>query len=84
MEHKLGKRLKKVVELAGLDWSQAKQHLADTSWEQTLEANRTRMYGAGCWGVPSYRLLDKDGGEILGVWGQDRLWLVSQMIAEKS
>jgi hypothetical protein len=30
--------------------------------------------------VPSFRLLDTDGSEVLGAWGQDRLWLVSREI----
>lgn len=76
------KGMRKVVETAGLDWSQAKQHLSDNSWQETLESNRKRMYGFGSWGVPSYRLLDADGNEVISAWGQDRLWLVSKKIQE--
>ena len=62
--------MKKVAELAGLDWSEARNHLDGTDWEQPLEANRTRMYSFGSWGVPSYHLLDENGKEVLGVWGR--------------
>lgn len=69
--------LRKVVEAAGLDWSQAVQHLDDPGWEQILEENRLAMYEAGLWGVPSFRLLDAEGQPLLTLWGQDRLWLVA-------
>jgi len=38
------------------------------------------MYGFGSWGVPSFRLLDEAGNTVLGLWGQDRLWLFSREI----
>lgn len=38
------------------------------------------MYHNGLWGVPSYRLLDESGNEILALWGQDRLWLFAREI----
>lgn len=74
--------LRKVVESAGLDWDEAKHQLNNDAWREPLEDNRKRMYEFGSWGVPSYRLLDRDGQEILGVWGQDRLWLVARKIEE--
>jgi 2-hydroxychromene-2-carboxylate isomerase len=74
--------MRKVVELAGLDWAEARRHLQDDSWAHELEQNRLDLYAAGLWGVPSYRLLDGAGNEILSCWGQDRLWLVSRRIAE--
>ncbi|MHA7811284.1 MAG: DsbA family protein [Marinobacter adhaerens] len=76
--------LRKVVENAGLDWDEAKAHLDDDSWEAPLENNRLSMYEFGSWGVPSYRLLDAKGNEILSAWGQDRLWLVAQKISDLS
>ncbi|MCD8521781.1 MAG: DsbA family protein [Saccharospirillaceae bacterium] len=76
--------IRKVVEDAGLDWHEAKQHLDDDTCLSLLEDNRKSMYGFGNWGVPSYRLLDAEGRELLGVWGQDRLWLVAQKILENS
>ena len=77
------KGLRRVVEAAGLDWSEAKQHLQDADWESVVEDNRLAMYDRGIWGVPSYRLLDGDGDCLLSIWGQDRLWLVSRAIQEK-
>ncbi|WP_298636428.1 DsbA family protein [uncultured Umboniibacter sp.] len=74
--------LRKVVESAGLTWSEAKQHLHDDDWKDLLEGNRLAMYQFGSWGVPSYRLLDASGQQIMGVWGQDRLWLVAKKISE--
>ena len=74
--------LREVVRMAGLDWHQAKTHLHDQSWRELLEENRQRIYASGIWGVPSYRLLDREGRELLSVWGQDRLWLVAEGMRE--
>lgn len=74
------KGLRQVVEKTGLDWHQAKRHLSNPSWEQTLEVNRLAMYQSGLWGVPSFRVLNRQGEETLAVWGQDRLWLVAHEI----
>ena len=74
------KGLKKVIEKAGLSWDEAKTIIGQKSWEPLLEANRRAMYGAGLWGVPSLRLLNEKGEQLLGIWGQDRLWLVAQEI----
>ena len=38
------------------------------------------MYECGLWGVPSFRLLDETGEQVLALWGQDRLWLFSREI----
>ena len=72
--------LRQVVEAAGLSWEQAQKHLDDPVWESLIEANRLAMYEFGCWGVPSYRLLDADGQTVLALWGQDRLWLFAREI----
>jgi 2-hydroxychromene-2-carboxylate isomerase len=74
--------LKWVCEEAGLDWSEAKQHIGTPGWEDMLEKNRLAMYEFGLWGVPSYRLLDADKRVVLAVWGQDRLWLVARTIQD--
>ena len=74
--------LRYVVEQTGLDWQAAKQHLADSDWESRLEENRLIMYESGLWGVPSFRLLDATGNEIVSAWGQDRLWLIAQHIQQ--
>jgi 2-hydroxychromene-2-carboxylate isomerase len=72
--------LRMAVEQAGLDWSEARTQLGDSRWQDMLEENRMAMYNAGLWGVPSYRLLNKEGDEVLALWGQDRLWLLSREI----
>jgi 2-hydroxychromene-2-carboxylate isomerase len=72
--------LKRVIESAGLNWSEAKTHLGNTEWDALLEINRISMYEGGLWGVPSYRLIDAQGQTHLEIWGQDRLWLVAREI----
>jgi len=72
--------MRKVVEAAGLNWSEAQQHLGKPGWESILEEKRLAMYEAGLWGVPSFRLLDERGEQILALWGQDRLWLFAREI----
>lgn len=74
------KGLRTVVEQAGLDWNRAKPLVGKPGWESQLEANRLAMYNAGLWGVPSFRLLDESGEELLALWGQDRLWLFAREI----
>lgn len=75
--------LKYVIEQSGLSWSEAQSHLNDDTWQEKLETNRLKMYNCGIWGVPSFRLLDKDGEEIFATWGQDRLWLIEEMIQQQ-
>jgi 2-hydroxychromene-2-carboxylate isomerase len=72
--------MRTVVENAGLSWDEAKPIMGNAEWEDELEANRLAMYGFGCWGVPSFRLLDSEGKQVLGLWGQDRLWLFAREI----
>ncbi|MGI9330280.1 MAG: DsbA family protein [Gammaproteobacteria bacterium] len=72
--------LRKVVEDARLNWGEAQEHLGDPAWEGLLEQNRLIMYEAGLWGVPSFRLLDESGNQLLALWGQDRLWLFAREI----
>ena len=74
------KGLQKVVEKAGLDWREATNIVGQPGWEPALESNRLAMYNSGLWGVPSFRLLDEAGEEILALWGQDRLWLFAREI----
>ncbi|MEM9335916.1 MAG: DsbA family protein, partial [Pseudomonadota bacterium] len=74
------KGLRRVVEFAGLDWTEAKSRIGTPGWESLLEGNRLALRERGLWGVPSYRLLDTSGDPLLEVWGQDRLWVVAQQI----
>jgi len=75
--------LRQVVERAGLDWSEARRQLDTPGWEDVLEQNRLAMYRSGLWGVPSFRLLDDRGVELLALWGQDRLWLIGREIQQR-
>lgn len=72
--------LKHVVQQAGLDWDRAREKLGKPGWQDALEENRLAMYTAGLWGVPSFRLLDAQGKQIMALWGQDRLWLIARAI----
>ena len=72
--------LQRVVERAGLNWGDAKQKLGQPGWEALLENNRLAMYASGLWGVPSFRLLDDNGKQLLALWGQDRLWLFARRV----
>jgi 2-hydroxychromene-2-carboxylate isomerase len=72
--------LRKVVERAGLDWATARRLVGRPGWEAMLEENRLAMYESGLWGVPSFRLLDETGAQLLALWGQDRLWVIAQEI----
>jgi 2-hydroxychromene-2-carboxylate isomerase len=73
-----------VVERAGLDWGEARQHLGLPGWESELEANRLTMISElGSWGVPSFRLRGPAGEPDLCTWGQDRLWLVGREIQRR-
>ena len=45
-----------------------------------VEQNRQALYDAGLWGLPSFRLLDEQGEQLLALWGQDRLWLFAREI----
>ncbi len=72
--------MKIVVENAGLSWPEARAIMGNGDWQGEIEENRLAMYDFGSWGVPSFRLLDEAGSEVLGLWGQDRLWLFSREI----
>jgi len=72
--------IRTVVEKADLAWEEAEKILGNRDWEPELEENRLAMYEFGSWGVPSFRLLDEAGREVLALWGQDRLWLFAREI----
>ncbi|MFP6638683.1 MAG: DsbA family protein [Myxococcota bacterium] len=72
--------LRRVVERVGLSWAEAQPLIGNDDWKEEIEANRLAMYGFGSWGVPSFRLLDARGEEVLALWGQDRLWLFAREI----
>ncbi len=75
--------LRHVVERAGLSWSEAQAHRADSAWRDELEDNRRAMLDMGLWGVPSFRVSGGDRAPF-ATWGQDRLWLVEREITARS
>ena len=66
--------MRKIVERAGLDWSDAKEVIDNDDWRDEAEANRAEMMNRGIWGVPSFRV-----GETI-TWGQDRLWVIEHAL----
>ena len=62
--------LRRIVEEAGLDWSEGRGYLDDPAWREEAERNREELFDLGMWGVPSFRV-----GSV-AVWGQDRLWVL--------
>lgn len=74
--------LRHVVEAAGLPWNEAANIVDNDDWIPLIEANRQAMYSFGLWGVPSFRLLDREGEPLVHAWGQDRLWLIANEIQQ--
>jgi len=73
--------MQKIVEAAGLDWSEAKPILdsefASGDWRTWAEHNYSQMRALGLWGVPSFAYED------VAVWGQDRIDVIEQRVCEK-
>ncbi len=77
--------LRKVVEGAGLDWTDAQVHLGSDGWQEAVQQAQDELEGQmGFWGVPCFRLRGGDGFEDISVWGQDRLWLIAAEIRKRS
>ena len=72
------KQLEAVVTISGLNWSEAKQALQGNTWRTIVEKNRQAMVELGLWGVPSFEFDD------FHCWGQDRLWLLEEVIKLKA
>ena len=72
--------MKKIVETAGLDWSEAKpimdRELASGEWRIWAEENYSKMRELGLWGVPSFAYKD------VSVWGQDRIDVIERRVCE--
>lgn len=66
--------LRRIVEAAGLDWTEAHAQLHRDDWRAVAESNRADMMDHGVWGVPSFRIEDKV------TWGQDRLWVIEDVL----
>jgi 2-hydroxychromene-2-carboxylate isomerase len=66
--------LRRLVERADLDWSDARAAIADDGWRVWASDHATDLDAAGLWGVPSYRVGDHV------VWGQDRLGMLADRL----
>ena len=75
--------LRHVVAAAGLSWGDARKQLHNDHWQAELEDNRLALYQQNCWGVPSFRLLDRDAPATPLLWGQDRLWWFAREIQRR-
>lgn len=60
---------------AGLNDAQTATALADDSWRDRVELNRSALLDAGLWGAPSFRVSGQEAH-----WGQDRLWMLEDDI----
>jgi 2-hydroxychromene-2-carboxylate isomerase len=75
--------LQNVVTDLGLDWQVIKKDLNTKRWKKILNDNVEDMYAGNCWGVPSFKITDQDGGNPFYVWGQDRMWLLKEEISKR-
>ncbi|MDP3940554.1 MAG: DsbA family protein [Deltaproteobacteria bacterium] len=75
--------LRRIVERAGLSWTEALEHLDREGWREELEENRKTLFEMGLWGVPSFRIIGGAGKTDYHTWGQDRLWRVEQEISRR-
>ena len=75
--------LQNVVTDLGLDWQVIKKDLNTKRWKKILNDNVEDMYAGNCWGVPSFKITDQDGGNPFYVWGQDRMWLLKEEIFKR-
>jgi 2-hydroxychromene-2-carboxylate isomerase len=62
-----------IAQRAGITSEQVNAALADNSWRDAAETNRSEMLTSGLWGVPSFRIDDRPA-----LWGQDRIWMLEQ------
>ncbi len=75
--------LETLINKLGLDWSIIKNDLNTKQWKHDLELNLKDMYSGNCWGVPSFKVTDEDGGNPFYTWGQDRIWLIKEEMAKR-
>lgn len=76
--------LKSLVDELNLPWEKIKLELGNNYWRKILENNLQEMYEGNCWGVPSFKLSDKNNKNPFYQWGQDRIWLIEEEIIKRS
>jgi len=75
--------LENLAQDLGLDWPVIKKDLNTKHWKKIVNDNVEDMYSGNCWGVPSFKITDEDGGNPFYVWGQDRMWLLKEEIFKR-
>ena len=70
--------LRRIVQRAGLSWSEARPLIGNDDWRAEAEANRREMMQLGLWGVPCFRVDD------VSVWGQDRMWVIEDALIART
>lgn len=70
--------LQEVIERAGMDWPSAQARLASGYETNFAEENDKALHDIGLWGVPSFRC-----GNEFSTWGQDRLWMVDEVLSRQ-
>ena len=68
------KGLSQIVQAAGLNWPTARDELKSQTWRRRVEQNQNRLQELGLWGVPSFHV------EGQSIWGQDRLWVLTDLL----
>ncbi|MEM7741651.1 MAG: MFS transporter [Pseudomonadota bacterium] len=72
------------VQAAGLDWQEAQAHRGSDEWRRVVAQNQEDMTkGMRLWGVPSFRVEGPGDEPPLDLWGQDRLWVVTEEIKRR-
>ncbi|MEO1656650.1 MAG: DsbA family protein [Pseudomonadota bacterium] len=77
--------LKAGIEAAGVDWAEAQAHMGSEEWREGIADHQDEMIvGMNFWGVPCYRLEGPGDEPPLDVWGQDRLWVITEEIKRRA
>ncbi|MEO1043466.1 MAG: DsbA family protein [Pseudomonadota bacterium] len=77
--------LKAVVEAVGLNWQEAQSHLGSNEWRAIVAGFQEELTeGMNFWGVPCFRLEGPGDQPPLDVWGQDRLWVITEEIKRRA
>lgn len=76
----LDSTLKNIIGKLDLPWDDAKKELDTDYWREEIENNRKAMYKIGKWGPPSFAVKNQNNEVLINLWGQDRLWLIEEMM----
>ena len=76
----LDSTLKNIIRKLDLPWDDAKKELDTDYWREEIENNRKAMYKIGKWGPPSFAVKNQNNEVLINLWGQDRLWLIEEMM----